>query len=247
MTDFIVFEDRPSDSAVVQRVWRSHSEQAGPFRSMAACSSGMVVSRVKGNTVLTVRGPETRATLADCPADGEWIGVHFKLGAYMPALLPGRLRNRHDVNLPAASSGTFHLEGSSWEYPTYENIETFVQRLVQKGLIATDHCVAATLRGEPPAFSRRTVERHFVRATGMTPKTILQIDRARRAALLLRRQTPILDVVHRLGYFDQAHLTRSLKHFVGQTHAVVARGAEQLSLLYNTHPEESVILHAGIH
>jgi AraC-like DNA-binding protein len=247
MTDFIVFQDRPSDSAVIQRVWRSHSEKAGPFRSMAACSWGMVVSRLKGKTVLTVRGPETKATMADCPADGEWIGVHFKLGAYMPALLPGRLRNRNDVNLPAASSRTFHLDGSSWEFPTFENIETFVQRLVRKGLIATDQCVAATLRGETLEFSRRTVQRHFVHATGMTPKTIVQIERARHAADLLRRAAPILDVVHRLGYFDQAHLTRSLKHFVGQTPALVARGNEQLSLLYNTHQAESVILHAGIH
>ncbi len=36
------------------------------------------------------------------------------------------------------------------------------------------------------------------------------------------------------GYFDQAHLTRSLKHFTGQTPVQIVRGQEQLSLLYNT-------------
>lgn len=33
----------------------------------------MVVSRVRGQTFLTVRGPETSATGAECPAEGEWV------------------------------------------------------------------------------------------------------------------------------------------------------------------------------
>ncbi len=85
---FITFEDRSSDSSLVERVWRSHSERAGTFLSMAASHWVMVVTRLAGRTFLTVRGPETRATSADCPADGQWIGVNFKLGTFMP-LLPG--------------------------------------------------------------------------------------------------------------------------------------------------------------
>jgi transcriptional regulator GlxA family with amidase domain len=45
---------------------------------------------------------------------------------------------------------------------------------------------------------------------------------------------PLADVAVDTGYFDQAHLTRSLRHFIGQTPAQIARGQEQLSLLYNT-------------
>jgi hypothetical protein len=43
----------------------------------------MVVTRHKGRTFLTLRGPETRATLVDCPADGEWLGIRLKLGAFL--------------------------------------------------------------------------------------------------------------------------------------------------------------------
>jgi len=39
-------------------------------------------------------------------------------------------------------------------------------------------------------------------------------------------------VVHETGYYDQAHLTRSLQRFIGQTPARIAQGNEQLSLLY---------------
>ncbi len=109
----ITFEDRPSDSPVVERVWRSRSERAGTFHSMAACNWVMVVTRLAGRTFLTVRGPETRATSADCPADGEWIGVHFKLGTFMPLLPTGMLRDRNDVTLPEASARSCWLNGSA--------------------------------------------------------------------------------------------------------------------------------------
>lgn len=232
--NFIVFSDRPSDAPVVERIWRSHSERAGPFHSMASTSWGMVVTRHEGKVSLTVRGPETKATMADCPAEGEWVGVQFRLGTVMP-LFPGNLlRDRQDVTLPSASRRRFYLNGSAWEYPDYENIDTFVARLVQQGLIVTAPGVRAAVRGETGPLSQRSEQRHIVRATGMTRSTIRQIERARKAVLLLQGGAPILGVVDALGYADQAHLTRALRHFVGQTPAQVARGEAQLSLLFNT-------------
>jgi AraC-like DNA-binding protein len=226
------FEDRPSDSPVVDRIWCSRSEAAGTFQSMASCNWVMVVTRHQGQAFLTVRGPETRATTAECPADGEWIGIHFKLGTFMASIPNGNLRDRNDVTLARASGRSFWLNGSAWEYPTFENADTFVNRLVKQGLIAIDPCVEAALNGRH-SLSHRTAQRHFLRATGMTHATIRQIERARHATRLLRSGTSIVEVVHEAGYFDQAHLTRSLNHFIGQTPAQVARGEGQLSLLYN--------------
>jgi len=37
-----------------------------------------------------------------------------------------------------------------------------------------------------------------------------------------------------VGYFDQAHLTRSLRHLIGQTPLKLQRGQSQLSFLYKT-------------
>ena len=56
------------------------------------------------------------------------------------------------------------------------------------------------------------------------------------ATNLLTQGISILDTVHEAGYFDQAHLTRSLKHFIGQTPARIIRGDTQLSFLYKTAP-----------
>jgi len=233
---FIVFEDRLSDSPFVERVWRCHSERAGRFVSVAASHLEMVVTRHRGRTFLTLRGPETKATPADCPADGEWLAVRFKMGTYLPQHPASTLLDRRDETLPAASSRSFWLDGRRWEYPDFENAETFVARLVRNGVIARDGAVEAALAGERRALSRRSAQRHFLQATGMTHSTFRQIERARHATNLLKQGVSILDTVYEAGYFDQAHLTRSLKHLIGQTPARILRAEAQLSFLYKTEP-----------
>ena len=231
---FLIFDDRPSDSPFVERIWRCHSERAGTFLSIAATHWEMVVTRHKGKTTLTVRGPETKAATLDCPAEGEWLGIRFKLGTFMPRLPARNLLDHRDVTLPEATDRSFWLNGSAWQYPGFENVEIFVNRLVHDGLIAVDVAVDASLRGQPQELSIRSAQRHFLQATGMTQSTIRQIQRARYATNFLKLGVPILDTVHETGYFDQAHLTRSLKYFIGQTPAQIIRADNQLSFLYKT-------------
>jgi hypothetical protein len=164
----LFFEERLSDSPHVERIWRAHSERGGAFLSIAASHFEMAVTRLGGGTFLTIRGPETKATSADCPADGEWLGIRFKLGTFMPQFTPGVLRDRKDVRLPDATSRSFWLDGSAWEYPGFENAEAFVARLLQKRLIARDPVVDAVVGGEPAALSRRSAQRHFLRSTGLS-------------------------------------------------------------------------------
>jgi methylphosphotriester-DNA--protein-cysteine methyltransferase len=67
---------------------------------------------------------------------------------------------------------------------------------------------------------------------------VRQIERARYATTLLRQGRAILDVVYEAGYFDQPHLTRSLKRFIGLTPAQLMDRSKdvQLSFLYKTAP-----------
>ena len=233
---FLTFEERLSDVPVIERVWRSHSERAGTFLSVAECRFEMAITHHRGKTFITLRGPETKATTADCPADGEWLGIRFKLGTFMPQLTPGRLCDRNDVTLPEATRRSFWLNGSAWEYPSFDNAETFVKRLVTKGIIVRDATVEAALHAAPRALSLRSEQRHFLRATGVTRGTVQQIERARYAVNLLMQGVSILDVVDLAGYFDQAHLTKSLKYRIGQTPAEILRAPQQLSFLYKTTP-----------
>jgi AraC-like DNA-binding protein len=222
-------EERPSDSPFVERVWHGHSESAGSFISIAALHWEMVVSRHNGVTSLTVRGPETKPTVLDYSAGAEWFGIDFKLGAFMPHLPPEILSDHRDVNLPNATGQSFWLHGSTWQFPTYENVDAFVARLVREGLLVRDPVVETTLQGQPQELAIRAIQTRFVRATGLTQRAIQQIKRARHAAALLRSGVQILDTVHEAGYFDQPHLTKSLKRFIGVTPAHI--GDAQISLL----------------
>lgn len=232
----LVFEDRPSDSPFVERVWRCRSERAGRFHSIASPHWEMVVTRHRGKIFLTMRGPETRATMVDCPSEGEWLGIRFRLGTFMPQLPVARLIDGNDVNLPHVSARSFWLDGSEWEYPDFENAEVFVARLVKTNVIRRDGAVEDALKGDHRALSVRSVQRHFRQATGMSHSMFRQIERARHATRLLRAGASILDTVHEAGFFDQSHLARSIKRLIGQTPANVIRQQEQLSFLYKTSP-----------
>jgi methylphosphotriester-DNA--protein-cysteine methyltransferase len=59
------------------------------------------------------------------------------------------------------------------------------------------------------------------KATGLRQNHIRQYKRAQQAARLLQQGVPILDTVYEAGYFDQPHLTRSLKQFIGYTPAQI--------------------------
>lgn len=223
-----ILEERPSESSLVDTIWRAHCERPGAFISGAAIHWEMVVTRYRGATTLTVRGPETMATSLHYQWVGaEWLGIRFKVGTfmpYLPHLLPKRLVDRRDVDLLATTNTSFWLDGATWEFPDFDNADTFVARLVNERLLVRDPVVDAVLRGHPCMASARAVQYHFVQATGLRYKTIQQIERARRAKALLERGVSISDTVLAAGYFDQAHLTNSLKRFLGQTPAQIVHG-----------------------
>ncbi len=115
------------------------------------------------------------------------------------------------------------LHGSAWELPTFENADVFVDRLIRKGILVRDPLVEAVIRGHTPDVSMRSLQYRFLQATGLTHKTIQQIERARSAVSLLEQGTPISDTALELGYFDQARLTNSLKRFIGKTPAQITQ------------------------
>ena len=234
----IIFdEERLSDSPLIERVWRCHSDDAGSFLSIAESRWEMVVTRLQGKVTLTVRGPETKATPVDCPAEGEWLGIRFKLGAMMPHLLASTLVDG-SVTLPEATNNSFWLYGSAWQFPDYDNADTFVARLARDGVLLREPVIGAALQGQRQDLSPRSVQRHFLQVAGITQSAARQIERARYATLLLQQGVSIPDTIYAAGYFDQPHLTRSLKYFIGQTPAQISgkSPSEQLSFLYKTEP-----------
>src|SRR5262245_6468844 len=128
-------EERPSDSPYIDTVWRSASDNAEPFISIANSQSALVITRWEDKVMVTLRGPETQPTPAIGFPGAEYYGVQFKHGAFLPTLPPATLMDRRDLNLPDATHRSFTLNGTTWELPTFENMEGLINRLAADGLL----------------------------------------------------------------------------------------------------------------
>ena len=231
---FLRFEHRLSDSPHIERVWRSRSLSSGSFYSMAEPNLELVVARVNGRSQVILRGPVTRASVVDCPGGGEWLGIRLRLGAQLARLPTAVLLDHRSLVLPSGADGRFWLDGRWWEPPTYDNAEACVAALAGAGVVSRDRLVETVLDGGGAETSLRSVQRRFLRSTGLTREAFRQIERARHAAHLLQSGAGILDVVDQAGYFDQPHLSRALRRLIGPTPGDLTQGQAQLSFLYKT-------------
>lgn len=218
----IIAEGRVSDSPYVETITRGRTESDGsPLRPAEICWH-MVLRKLHGNTDLLVVGPWTSAGVISYTEGTELLWIKFKPGTFLPHLSTRHLLDRETV-LPAAAGKSFWLSGSTWQFPDYENADTFVDRLARAGVLASDPVVSAVLQNHLKDVPPRTVRHRFRHATGLTQSQIRQMKRAHQAQALLQQGISILDTIDEAGYFDQPHLTRSLKHFIGYTPAQIIR------------------------
>jgi hypothetical protein len=219
----IHFEMRSSDSPYLESVTRGETLADGAPIRPAEEHWHLVFVQHQAETRTLLVGPWTSAGKVSYGAGAQILWVKFKLGAWFDHL-PIQEFVDSETALPDATGPRFWLKSATWEIPTFDNVETFVSRLAHEDALRLDPVVQSVLQGDPPSLSPRTVRHRFLHATGMTQKQIQQMARARRAADLLHQGTPILDAVAALGYYDQPHLTRSLKHWIGHTPAQIAQG-----------------------
>lgn len=165
-----------------------------------------------------VVGPWTASGAVAYGAAAEILWIKFRPGVLMPHLPTRHLLNT-ETALPQAAGRSFWLHSTTWQIPDYANADTFVNHLIRAGVLVYDPVVSATLRDEPQDIPARTLRHRFLQATGVTRSHIRQVERAQRAAALLRGGLSILDTVFEAGYYDQPHLTRALKQFIGYTPA----------------------------
>ena len=170
---FLRFADRPSDSPYIERVWRGRSDGGGPFVSVAAGHLELVVTRLPDFTMVTVRGPETRATTIECPPDGRVGGdpvparrAHALAPDPPAARSPRRASagvGRRIVRAPRISVAT----AGSGERGTLRRST----RPVRRHRTGTGGGGRDT-RGHGQPLSIRSVQRHFRRTTGLTARVV---------------------------------------------------------------------------
>jgi AraC-like DNA-binding protein len=216
----IIYEQRASDSPYIETITRGWTASDGSTIRPAESHWHMVFVRVNGRVLPLVVGSLTTAGIASWGEGAEILWIKFKLGTFMPHL-PVRKFLDVETILPNGACDSFWLKSAMWQFPDFENVETFVNRLVREDILVRDPVVNAALQDQLPKVASRTVRHRFLQATGLTQSHIRQMNRAQQAMALLRQGVSILDTVHEAGYFDQPHLTRSLKQFIGYTPAQI--------------------------
>ena len=145
----------------------------------------MVLVRVESRVHTIVTGPLKTSGVASWGADAEILWIKFKLGTYLPRL-PFKHFVDHETPLPVAA-GSRWLDGSAWQFPNYENADTFVDQLMRREILMRDPVVDAALCDQPLDMASRTLRHRFLRSTGLTQSRIRQYERAHKAAALCSR------------------------------------------------------------
>jgi hypothetical protein len=210
------FAVRGSDSPWVDCVWTCTSERVTQMTSVATVSWGLVFWEREGKQYASVSGPETRTGNAPVPEGASFVGIEFAVGTSLRSVPTSTLVDG-GAHLADTTRRTFQLDGVRWATPGPDDAEALVGRLVCAGAVVRDPLVTEIRRGHRPSVSERTVERRFRTATGLTRGAIRQIVRARTAATRLALGDTVADTISEFGYFDEPHLARALRRYVGRT------------------------------
>lgn len=216
MTAGLRFVVRSSDSRWVDSVWTCTSERVSEMTSVAAARWGLVFWDHDGRMHAAVTGPETGTRTAPVPEGARFVGIDFAVGTSLREVPTPRLVDGGIV-LPDTHRTTFRLDGGRFEIPGPDDAEALVERLGRAGVIVRDPVVAGVLRGDRATVTDRTLERRFRATTGLTQGIVRQIERAREAAVQLAAGVPAAQVVMKFDYYDEPHLARALRRYIGRT------------------------------
>ncbi len=188
------YEEIAADSPFVRTILHMRYECDGSFMTMADSSPDVLVIKYLGKAQLFISGTRTKAAPFLYKEGMELMGIRLEVGAFLRTL-------------PQATSQSVWLQDTALSLPDFENADGFVKRLEPHGLIARDEMVEAALQEQPHPKSLRSLQRHFLKTTGMTHSYIRNVERAYHAATLLEQGESIANTVYKAGYFDQAHMT----------------------------------------
>ncbi|MFZ5446835.1 MAG: helix-turn-helix domain-containing protein [Myxococcota bacterium] len=209
------FHERQSDVAGIDACWAITPGPALDSLVAADGSVDVVVWLGEGGPALHVERATVEAFHVPLSARDEVLGV--------------RLRPGHGEPLRALETDLAVEVARAWRRGqlTSRLLEQLVaERLRSPPAVINDFVHLATTSSGRFVLSGRS-ERALQRAAkhwlGTRPKTFLRITRAQAASRALSTGEAIVDVAHRLGFSDQAHLTRELRTLLGRTPATLHR------------------------
>lgn len=209
---------RESWSRHVGMVWWAQVEDDGVYVDAANEFWGLGFAvQADGRPSAALIGPSLEPRTLHLVAGERGWGVELAAHVFVRQLdkrcLLGEMRD-----LPT-DGRWFELAGVRLPVPDVDSLEGLVDMLLGQGILAADEGVAAALGGRPVAQSRRSLHRHVVGATGLSPNKHEQLQRARRAYALLQDGWTLAEAAVEAGFADQAHMTRAFTALAGRSPA----------------------------
>jgi hypothetical protein len=208
-------------SPVVKSVTHTTFTEQGSVQFRPDGCWDFAIMKTANGTLVLRTGLTTSTVTHHAAAGDEILAIAFRASSYMP-LMPGEQMRDQGVVLPGIGRDRFWLGTEVIEIPSFDTVDSFVEKLLRRSIVEDNLLVASVVSGHPMAMSERTMQRHFLKTTGLTYKTFTQIERAQKALSLLQQGRPAADVAFALGYADQPHMIRSVKAIMGQTPKQIA-------------------------
>lgn len=205
---------RTSANPFIDRIWATKNISGGIYKATPdGCWDLIVLIQKDGTQGMMLTGQASKTTMVPYEAGTRSVVISFAAGACIPQMPGASMLDLVEL-LPNTDDSHFALLGFTFEIPTYDTAENLVIEMERCGLLAMDEVVAAVLQGTPKAMSSRTMQRHFIQATGLTYKALEQIHRAQKAVTLIQRGASASNAAANAGFSDQPHLSKSLKRIM---------------------------------
>lgn len=209
---------RESRSPHVELVWWAQIDDDADYVDAANEFWGLAFGVLSdGLPSATLIGPSVQPRLLRLvPGEVGWgveLAAHVFVRQVDKRRLLGQMRD-----LPT-DGRWFELAGVRLPVPDLDGLEPLVEVLLRQGILAADEDVAAALAGQPVAFSQRSLHRHVTDATGLGPKKLEQLQRARDAYALLQDGWSLAAAANQVGFADQSHMTRAFTALAGRSPA----------------------------
>jgi AraC-like DNA-binding protein len=235
---------RPVDAfrSVVDAYWINRPGGAGSAPSDRVLPDGCIdlIFRGGDGAGLFSSALIERPIYFDDPVPAWFVGVRFR-PAMARAILDIEPVDCRDRDIPAAMIDRRFaaLEDELQDCASPEQALVQLKRRIDARLMQREHCVAPTRvrtslslleRGVDVrkvayavGIAERSLHRDLVRWTGLAPKSMARILRMQRTVTAIRAgRTPLADLALRMGYADQAHMTRELTELAGFTPSEIA-------------------------
>jgi AraC-like DNA-binding protein len=166
-----------------------------------------------GEVVVFLTGQATEPV--DVPYRAGEHSVVISFAAHVHLATESEVRTGAELRWLPVTGDHFALDGVDLPLPTFADAEALVDQMIAAGLLKSDDLVARASSDNPKAASRRSVQQHFKRTTGITQKDFQMIRRAQEAVRRLKAGQAPAAVAADLGFTDQPHMIKTIKSIMG--------------------------------